>query len=73
MPEPLATISSFNRQFQLTKKEGQAVDEAWAVEPGHTMFHVINAYTRGAQNGELSVEESNRLERVGGQILALIK
>jgi hypothetical protein len=71
--EPLSTIGSFNRQFQLTKKEGQAVEEAWAAEQGYTMFHVINAYTRGAQNGGLSVEESNRLERVGGQILSLIK
>jgi hypothetical protein len=73
VPEPLATIGSFNRQFQLTKKEAQAVEESWGVEAGYTMFHVINAYTRGAQNRDLSVEESNRLERVGGQILSLVK
>jgi hypothetical protein len=73
VPEPLTTIGSFNRQFQLTKKEGQAVEEAWGLEAGYTMFYVINAYTRAAQNSGLSVEESNRLERIGGQILSLVK
>jgi hypothetical protein len=71
--DPLATISAFSRQFQLTKKETEAVERAWRLEPGQTMFHVINAYTRGAQADELSGEGKNKLERVGGQILALTK
>jgi len=70
---PLATIDSFNRQFQLTKKEKETVTRAWEEEPGNTMFAVINAYTRAGQDHELSAEESNRLERIGGQILSLIK
>jgi hypothetical protein len=68
---PPATINSFNRQFQLTKKEGEAALEAWELEPGNTMFAIINAYTRAAQNQELTSEEANKLERIGGQILAL--
>jgi hypothetical protein len=71
--DPPATIESFNRQFQLTRKEGEAVARAWEIEPGNTMFSVINAYTRAAQDRELSGEERHQLERVGGQILALIK
>jgi hypothetical protein len=69
--DPQATISSFNRQFQLTKKEGEAALEAWGLEPDNTMFAVINAYTRAAQSQELTSEEANKLERIGGQILAL--
>jgi len=70
---PLATIGSFNRRFLLSKKEGEAVERAWQFESGQTMFNVINAYTRGAQERELSNEEANKLERVGGQILSLVK
>lgn len=70
---PLGTIGSFNRQFQLDQKEGQAVRSAWEAEQGFTMFHVINAYTRGAQDTTLTAEESYRLERTGGLILSLVK
>lgn len=68
--DPLATIGSFNRQFLLTKRETEAVERAWIHEQGGTMFHVINAYTRAAQDKELSGEETHKLERVGGEILA---
>jgi len=71
--DPAATMESFNRQFQLTRKEGETVTRAWEIEPGNTMFSVINAYTRAAQDNELSGEERHRLERIGGQILALVK
>jgi hypothetical protein len=70
---PLATIGSFNKQFQLTKKEAEAVTHAWEFEQGFTMFHVINAYTRAAHEGDLTAEESYRLERIGGMILAMVK
>lgn len=71
--DPLATIGSFNMQFQLTKTEQQAVEKAWACEEGYTMFNVINAYTRAAQDSSLTGEEVHKLERVGGEILALVK
>ena len=71
--DPLATIGSFNRQFQLTKKEAEVVERSWAYEQGYTMFNVINAYTRAAQDRQLTGEESHKLERVGGEILALVK
>jgi hypothetical protein len=47
------------------------VEVAWALEPGDTMFTVINAYTRAAQREGMSSEETMRLERIGGRILAL--
>jgi hypothetical protein len=49
------------------------VERAWAYEQGYTMFNVINAYTRAAQDKQLTGEEAHKLERVGGEILALIK
>ena len=62
--DPLATIGSFNRQFQITKKEAAAIEQAWEIEPGYTLFHVINAYTRVAQDNSLTAEEAYKLERV---------
>jgi hypothetical protein len=73
LDNPLATIGSFNRQFTITKKEAEAVTHAWETEQGFTMFHVINAYTRAAQEGDLTAEESYKLERIGGMILSMVK
>ncbi|MBW2063384.1 MAG: DUF932 domain-containing protein [Deltaproteobacteria bacterium] len=71
--DPLSSIGSFARQFNLTKKETEAVQSAWEIEQGFTLFHVINAFTRGAQDGSISAEESYRLERVAGMILAMVR
>jgi len=73
LDNPLSTIGSFNRQFTLTKKEAEAVTQAWEIEQGFTMFQVIGAYTRAAHNADLTAEESYRLERIGGMILSMVK
>jgi hypothetical protein len=70
---PLNTISSFNKQFQLTKKEAEAVGRGWEQEKGSSMFNVIQAYTRAAQDVALSTEEAYKLEKVGGEILSLVR
>jgi hypothetical protein len=41
----------------LTKKEAESVSCAWEIEPGETMFSVINACTRAGQDRDLSGEE----------------
>jgi hypothetical protein len=71
--DPLATIQVFNRQFQLTEKEQDAVSWGWLWEPGQTLFHVVNAYTRGAMHNGLSAASSYRLQATGGQILSMVK
>jgi hypothetical protein len=70
---PLATIQAFNRQFALAKMEQEAVEWGYGFDPGRTMFAVINAYTRGGQFPDLSAESSYRLQKTGGQILAMVK
>jgi len=37
------------------------------------MFHVIQAYTKGAQMKDLSAESSFKLQRTGGNILSMVK
>jgi hypothetical protein len=70
---PIQTIESFNKRFGLTQAEGEMVKASFAQEPDQTMWNVIQAYTGSARAPELTVEAAYRLERVGGQILALVK
>jgi hypothetical protein len=71
--DPMATIDSFGRQFQLTKPEQEAVAWGWMWEPGNNMFHVINAFNRGAMYNGLAAASAYHLQTVGGQNLAMVK
>jgi Domain of unknown function (DUF932) len=70
---PIRTIETFAKQFQLSLEETEIVRQAYYLEQGATMFHVINAYTRAAQATDLAAIDAYKLERVGGQILNLVK
>jgi hypothetical protein len=70
--DPIASMDTFNRQFQLGEDERNAVEWAWGFEAGETMFHVVNTYTKAAQAPKLSAENSYRLQRVGGSILNMV-
>lgn len=70
---PDETFARFNQRFQIARREAEIVKSAWAQDRGYTMFHIINAYTRGAQHPELTAGESYRLEKTGGMILELVK
>jgi hypothetical protein len=70
---PIQTIESFNKRFGLTQDEAEMVKASFAQETGGTMWNVIQAYTGSARAPELTVEAAYRLERAGGQILAMVK
>jgi hypothetical protein len=70
--DPLKTIESFNRQFNLNQLQKDAVEWAWPQEMGDTMFAVVNTYTRASQFTGLSAENSYRLQQVGGNILGML-
>jgi hypothetical protein len=70
--DPESTLAIFNRQFGLNAQEKEAVEWAWPMEMGTSMFAVVNTYTRAAQWDELSAESSFRLSRVGGNILGML-
>jgi len=70
---PESSMASFNRQFQLNKVEQESVAWGWCHDVGNTMFHVIQAYTKGAQMKDLSAESSFKLQRTGGNILSMVK
>jgi hypothetical protein len=69
---PMSTIESFNRQFNLNQPQKEAVEWAWPQEMGDNMFAVVNTYTRASQFKGLSAENSYQLQRVGGNILGML-
>ena len=71
--DPIMTIGNFNRQFALGEKEKEAVEWGWLQEAGETMFHVVNTYTRAAAMEGLPAESSWKLQRVGGEVLGMLK
>ncbi|MFC1880472.1 hypothetical protein ACFL2S_03100 [Thermodesulfobacteriota bacterium] len=71
--DPLKSIESFNRQFNLNQPQKDAVVEwAWPQEMGDNMFAVVNTYTRASQFKGLSAENSYQLQRVGGNVLGML-
>lgn len=70
---PESTISTFARQFQIPAEQAEIVQQAFLLEQGATMFHIIQAFTRAAQDGSLSATDSYRMERAGGAILGMVK
>ena len=70
---PLNTIELFSKQFQLSQDETEIVKKAYYLEEGATMFHIINAFTAAAREPYLTAMDAYKLERVGGQILGMVK
>jgi len=68
-----STIDTFARQFQIPQEETQIIKQAYYLEQGATMFHIINAFTRAAQDRSLSASGAYRLEKAGGAILGMVK
>jgi hypothetical protein len=70
--DPLKTIESFNRQFNLNQPQKDAMEWAWPQEAGHTMYNVVSTYTKTSQMEGLPAESSYRLQRVGGEVLGML-
>jgi hypothetical protein len=70
---PDGSITAFGQKFGLTQDETKLVQEAFYLEPGYTMFHVINAFTRAAQNPILDAPDVYKIEKTAGTILGMVK
>jgi len=70
--DPISTIQSLAKQFALTRKESQMIEEAWELDPGYTMWSIINAFTSAAREPSLTAEQSYKLEKTAGMILSMV-
>ena len=64
-----SVFERINTQNALSGAQVDAVREAYRVEPGSTLFDVINAYTRAGNSPTLPLAERTELQAVGGRIL----
>jgi hypothetical protein len=71
--DPGASIATFGKRYGLTKDEVEIVQNSWDQDPGFTLWSVIQAFTYAANDKSLPAETSYKLQRIGGQILALVK
>ena len=71
IPDPPAALQQIAVRFALNPNQKQAVNTAFDVEPGNTLFEVINAVTRAGNAPELPLEQRAQLQEVGGEILSL--
>ncbi len=71
--DPMASVETFSQRFGLSQAETEVVRQSFFLEQGATMFHIINAFTRAAQESGLTTAEVYKLEKAGGQILSLVK
>jgi hypothetical protein len=71
VPKPKEALEHIGRRFQLGEPEQMAIGEAFEVEPGDTLFDVINAVTRAGNSPALSLTERTDLQQLGGRILDL--
>jgi hypothetical protein len=69
----MSTLETFNRQFQLNPVEKDAVEWAWPQEQGKTMFNIVNTYTKASQFKDISASSCFKLQKTGGQILAMLQ
>ncbi len=67
---PKAGIVSFGKRFRLSSCDILSVQRSWEDEPGHTLWHVIQAFAKVAGGEYLPVEKVYRLQRIAGLILA---
>jgi len=70
---PQRSIEVFAKQFLIPQEQTQIIQQAFYLEPGATMFHIIQAFTRAAQVSGLTATDAYRLERAGGNILSMVK
>lgn len=69
VPQPEAALKRLEERHQLTAELAKEVESAFAVEPGDTMFDLINAFTRAGNAPNLLLEDRARLQELGGRIL----
>lgn len=70
--DPEEVFNNFNRKYHISKAEKEAIEWAWPLEFGDTMFNIINTYTRASKFEDLNAFSSHKLQEVGGNILSLV-
>lgn len=66
-------FDKINKRFSISEQEKEAVVWGFSHEVGNSLYHIINAYTKGAQYPVLSEDSRYRLEYTGGLVTGLVR
>ena len=69
---PTGDDESIQPAIPVGEKGGRSGRLGMGYELEDRMFHIVNSYTRAAQYPTLSAESGYRLQKVGGNILAML-
>jgi hypothetical protein len=69
VPDMPGLFERIGKHYELTQSEREAVDAAFRVEPGDSLYAGVNAVTRAANSYELPLDSRLKLQEVGGRIL----
>ncbi len=59
------------QKFELTKVQHEAINTAFNIEPGESLYAGVNAITRAGNAETLDLDSRRQLQEVGGRMLAL--
>jgi len=71
--DPIRSIDTFSQRFGLSQAETEVVRQSYYLEPGATMFHIINSFTAAGKTDNLTAAEVYKFEKAGGNVLALVQ
>jgi hypothetical protein len=69
--EPEKALERIATRYELAEDEGAAVNRAFGIEPGNTLYSVINALTRAGNDSALALESRHKLQTLGGRLTDL--
>ena len=67
----MAVLERIGGRYKFDEPEVEASKAAWHIEPGESLWSVIQAVTRAANSPALSVDSREKLQMTGGRILEL--
>lgn len=69
VPDMPGLFKKVATRYSLTEAQLQAISDAFVIEPGDTMYHAVNAFTRAGNAETLPIEYRHNLQELGGRIL----
>lgn len=70
--EPAKVLAKLAERYELVEDEAAALRVAFNVEPGESLYAVVNAITRAGNSEHLPLPSRHKLQTLGGRIVDLV-
>jgi hypothetical protein len=72
VPDVETVFERISQHYKLDEAEMEAVWRAWAIEPGESLYNVVNSLTRAGNDRGLGIQSRERRQELGGRIMSLV-